>query len=267
MDQEAAVDSPISDAVVHVDVRKTWTDAVFASLGSNDRHVSDDEIFALLTTASDGGTAADLCAAKGVTVPMYCVWKAKYRGLNLEELRTVRRGELSRARRLVGMLIAAAALGAGGIVFGLARAAQADPTVAMEFTPAPLAPMAINSAPLRDGAVAPAPAEARVRPIADGSRDSVSSRSAATPVGPAAPAPTTEPQYNIQVAAAVSLQEGRVLVERLAAAGYPAYVVTAVVSNVEVFRVRVGPFDTLEETKPVSRQLQRNGYAGAWIVR
>jgi cell division protein FtsN len=44
-------------------------------------------------------------------------------------------------------------------------------------------------------------------------------------------------------------------------------VATAIVKNVEVFRVRVGPFDTLSEAKEVSRQLRRNGYDGAWIVR
>src|SRR5687767_5439875 len=166
MDQDAAVDSPISDAVAHFGVRTSWTDAMFASLGSSDRHVSDEEIFALLTAAGDGGTAADLCAAKGVTVPMYCVWKAKYRGLDLEDLRKVRRGELSRARRLVGVLIAAAALAAGGIVFGLARVAQANIIVAPELTAAPLTPTAIDSARLADGAVVPPPAEARIRPIA-----------------------------------------------------------------------------------------------------
>ena len=81
------------------------------------------------------------------------------------------------------------------------------------------------------------------------------------------PVPTTTPRYEVQVVAAASRQQGRALVERLAAAGHPAYVATAIVKNVEVFRVRVGPFDTLSEAKEVSRQLRRNGYDGAWIVR
>src|SRR5688572_14974601 len=129
-----------SDTVVLVDVWKTWTDAVFASLGSSDRHLSHDEIFEILTAGNDGETAANLCATKGVTVPRYCVWKKKYRHLSLEDLRKARRAELSRARCQVGVLVIATALGAGGIVFGLARAAQPKNTVAAGLTPAQLPP-------------------------------------------------------------------------------------------------------------------------------
>src|SRR5918997_1007051 len=83
--------------------RTTWTDVVFASVRPSDHHVTDDEIFAMLNAASDAETTAEMCASKGVTVPMYCVWKTKYRHLSLAELRTARRRELWRAGGLLAV--------------------------------------------------------------------------------------------------------------------------------------------------------------------
>ena len=90
------------------------------------------------------------------------------------------------------------------------------------------------------------------------------------PVAPAVPvvlAAPTEAGYRIQVAAAASLEEGRTLLERLASAGYPAYLSRAVVNNTEVFRVRVGPFDDLPAAEEIASQLKRDGFNGAWIAR
>src|SRR5687767_6640041 len=129
-DQGTAVNSQVSDSVVHVDGRKTWTDAVLASFRPRDHHVSDDEIFEILNAGNEGETASKLCAAKGFTVPMYCVWKTKYRHLSLDDMRKVRRRELWRGRCLLGLLLAASVLGTGGIVFGLARAARPNITAA-----------------------------------------------------------------------------------------------------------------------------------------
>src|SRR5688572_31453623 len=72
-------------AVAHVEPDPTWRDALSARLRSSDQHISDEEIFAILNGGSEGVTAAELCAARGVTVPMYCVWKSKYRQLRSEE--------------------------------------------------------------------------------------------------------------------------------------------------------------------------------------
>ena len=41
----------------------------------------------------------------------------------------------------------------------------------------------------------------------------------------------------------------------------------AVVGTKEVFRVRVGPFETLPEAEKIAAQLRSAGYAGAWIAR
>jgi cell division septation protein DedD len=254
------VDSHVSDSVVHVDRQTTWTDAALASIRPSDHHVSGDEIFEILNVGSDGETLADRCAAKAVTVPMYCVWKAKYRHLSLEELRKVRRREHWRARCLLGVLLAAAVLAIGGIVFGLARAAQ------MKITAAAEPQSTVTSLPTTESA----PAERNAG--SDSQPDRAPARATeATPVvhesSSTALAPTTEPGYKIQVAAAPTVEEGRVLVARLATAGYPAYLFRATVKDTEVFRVRVGPFDTLPAAEEIASRLKRDGFNGAWIAR
>jgi hypothetical protein len=253
------VDSQESDSVVHVD-RQTWTDAVFASFRPSDHHVRDDQIFEILNARGEGESLADLCAAKGLTVPMYCVWKAKYRHLSLEELREVRHREHWRARCLRGVLLAAAVLATGGIVFGLARAAQVNITAAAEPRSTVASLPTTESAPAARNAASegqPDRAPARAPDAAPVVHESSS----------AALAPTIEPGYKIQVAAAPTLEEGRVLVARLATAGYPAYLFRATVNDSEVFRVRVGPFDTLPAAEEIASRLQRDGFTGAWIAR
>jgi hypothetical protein len=253
MERGSVVDSKASDSVVHVDGRKTWTDALLASFRPSDHHIRDDEIFEILYTQRDGETATHLCAAKGVTVPMYCVWKAKYRHLSLDELRKARRREVWRARCLLVVLLMAAVAGAGGIVFALGRAAYATITVGTGVTPANLPSTPMNRESLRSGnlAFARPPQAPRVE---DRSPSEV-------------PSSITEPGYKIQVAAAENLQEGRAFLARLASAGYPAYLSRAIVSDIEMFRVRVGPFDTLSVAREIALQLQRDGYNGAWIAR
>ncbi len=70
----------------------------------------------------------------------------------------------------------------------------------------------------------------------------------------------------MQVAARSSLQEARELLEQVASAGYRAYLLRANVGDMDVFRVRVGPFDTLPAAAKVASQLRRDGYSDAWIA-
>ena len=65
-----------------------------------------------------------------------------------------------------------------------------------------------------------------------------------------------ETGYRIQVKAAESAREGREVVARLASQGYPAYMTRAVVGNSDVFRVRIGPFDTLTAAEETASQLR-----------
>jgi len=39
------------------------------------------------------------------------------------------------------------------------------------------------------------------------------------------------------------------------------------VNNAAVFRVRVGPFDTLESAQAIASKLRQDGYGDAWITR
>ena len=271
----------VPDTVVHVDDGKTWTDALLASFRPSDHHVSDAEIFEILNAGNEGETASKLCAAKGFTLPMYCVWKTKYRHLSLDDMRKARRRERWRGRCLLGLLLAAAVLGTGGIAFGLARAAYPNITVATWLTPAHQPSTPANLESLRSGE-GRATNSARMPTLESASNQrnrggQSQPKTALAPApempplepasGPDAPTPITEPGYKIQVAAAESLQEGRVFLERLASAGYPAYLSRAIVSNTEVFRVRVGPFDALPAAREIASKLQRDGYNGAWIAR
>ena len=84
---------------------------------------------------------------------------------------------------------------------------------------------------------------------------------------PRTQATTAETGYRIQVTAADTEQQGRDMVAQLVSAGYPAYMTAAVVGNKNVFRVRVGPFDSLPAAEKIAAQLRSGGYAGVWIAR
>jgi cell division septation protein DedD len=301
MDDESA---QISDTVPNGVLRNTWTtrarqqigrlraaiaptDSILARCGFSDQQVTDDEIYEILTAGGNGKITADLCVAKGVTVPRYCVWKAKYRGLSLDELRKVRRAELTRARCLVGVLVIAAVAAGGGVVLRLARPTQHEIAASAGAASAGLAARprveaartnSNNKKPQSLPATKPASlASAGTTAAVPGlgapadQRDSQSGRqrdrASAPPAAERRGPPTDKPQYNVQVVAAATPQQGRLFVDRLAAAGHAASMAAARVNDVEVFRVRVGPFDTLSQAERVSRQLRRNGYGGAWVVR
>jgi cell division septation protein DedD len=262
------VDSQRSEEdVVQVERQKPWTDAILASLKSSDHHVGDDEIFEILNAERDGEAGAALLAAKGVTVPMYCVWKAKYRNLTLDELRAARRRELWRARAIAAVVVAVIALASGGVVFALAMAANASFTIDNGSTTN--RSDAASAPPLAVARIA-ATAEPVVDPDQGGQRrrrpaPSQNAEGQATPHPE--PAPINEAGYRIQIAAANSLREGRLLIDRLAAAGYPGYILPATVGTTEVFRVRVGPFETREAAEGIAAQLRRDGFSGAWIAQ
>jgi hypothetical protein len=278
IDQDSSAEPQVLGKIVRADGQIPWTGAVLATFRPNDHHISDGEIFEILT-AADQDAATDLCAAKGVALPMYCVWKAKYQHLSLDGVRRLRRRERWRGRCLLGVLVVVAVLATGGIVAGLARSAYTNIAVATtELAPAD------RQAPV-EYSPATTPVELPSTPINVEARRAgrVGGTSESTPAGfnqagppqpdrtvaprPDAPPAITEPGYKIQVAAPASLQEGRRFLERLASAGYPAYLSRAIVSDIEVFRVRVGPFDTRSAAEEITSQLQREGYYGAWIAR
>lgn len=243
-------------AVAQVEPVTTWREALSARLRPGDHHVSAEEIFAILNDGNDGGTTADLCAAKGVTVPMYCVWKLKYRQLPLDQLRAARRREQLRHHTVIGLVVLTAVLVMAGIAVslvwavsstfkGLAESQSASATLEPDRGPGPLS------------GSDPTAVRVRARQVAT-----------ADPLSPAdATATIVETGYRIQVTAAESAEEGRAVVARLAAKGYPAYMTRAVVGHSDVFRVRIGPFDTLSAAEDIATQLRADGYGGVWIAR
>jgi hypothetical protein len=244
-------------AVAEVEAVTTWREALSARLRPADYRIADEDIFAILNDGGEGQTAAERCAALGVTVPMYCVWKSKYRQLSLDELRSARRREQRRRSTAIGAVVLVAALSAGGAVAGLSWAmvsaftgpTQSPPESAVTESRVPSPPAA-------------APAQTRIA-------DKPAAKGATIAPPPRFDAETTiaETGYRIQVTAAETESEGRALVARLTAAGYPAYMTRAVVENRNVFRVRIGPFETLPSAEATAAQLRSAGYAGAWIAR
>lgn len=252
---------------VQVEPQTTWRDALVARIRPSDHFVSDEDVYALLTDDSEGMTTAELCAARGVTLPMYCVWKRKYQRLSLDQVRAARGRERQRRYLVAGLACAVVALVVGGIAVSATRALFASFTVAAE-SPRDLAP-----APVAAAAAAAVPALPAPAPAVDAPR--------AQPVSsapPPAPGPRRQPAaielpavvetgYRIQVTAADDLAEGRAMVARLTADGYPAYMTQATVGNRAVFRVRVGPFETLAAAEDTASRLRAAGHAGAWITR
>lgn len=248
---------------VQVEPQSTWRDALVARIRPSDHFVSDDDVFALLTEDTEGLTTAELCAARGVTLPMYCVWKRKYQRLTLDQLRAERSRERWRRYAIAGVAFGVVSLVAGGITVSAARAVFASFSVsakaASERTPDPIA-----SLPAPSASAAPS------RPVTGPSASPLSPPKPAAPRRQAAaseiPA-VTETGYRIQVTAADDLEEGRAAVARLTSDGYPAYMTQANVGNRAVFRVRVGPFESLDAAEETASRLRAAGHAGAWITR
>lgn len=248
---------------VQVEPQSTWRDALVARIRPSDHFVSDDDVFALLTEDTEGLTTAELCAAKGVTLPMYCVWKRKYQRLTLDQLRAERGRERWRRYAIAGVAFGVVALVAGGITVSAARAVFASFTVAAK-TPPERTPD-----PIASSSASPAPA-APSRPVAGPSASPASSPKPPAVRRQAAPneiPAVAETGYRIQVTAADDLEEGREAVARLTSDGYPAYITQATVGNRAVFRVRVGPFETLAAAEETASRLRAAGHAGAWITR
>jgi cell division septation protein DedD len=234
------------------------------------RGPTDDFIFATLRAAEDGANIAALCAARGVTVPTYCLWKAKYGALTLADLRRQRRQEAVRAR-LQGAGVAAAlaaTLGAGlWLITGASDAEQtgagmsreaAEPVISPEMAaPTPTAAESGTATTAADTAFTVAAAEAlRARAPSRGQAPGARVQ------------PSTAESYAVQVAAFPEPQQARRMVEQLALAGHTAHVLPATLSsNVEVFRVRVGPFASRQAAEQTLGQLEREGYQGPWIAR
>jgi cell division septation protein DedD len=254
--------------MVHVEYPSTWLHRALANFGATDPHVPDDDVFAILNADNDGSeSTGEMCVAKGISVPMYCVWKRKYGQLSIEQVRSARRKQLWRARAILAILASVpAALIVGLAVVIVTSFRQPVDSNAVRASAPPIAPTVVQAPPpmtTPNVSSEPVPAAAtRAEQVAP----APTTRPAAESISPESASPV-EPGYKVQVAAAPTLAEATALIERLTSAGHAAYLSRAIVRDVEVFRVRVGPLDTLAAAEEVTAKLKSDGFKGTWISR
>jgi cell division septation protein DedD len=223
---------------------------------SRSKRFTDEQIFDLLRAAEgEGVEKSALCEASGITVPTYCLWKARYGKLTLDDLRRARAIESKRAaaRRVLvagGIVVMLAAVGLSVNAWFLPSAlvTQPRPATAARRERAPAVPVA-PAAPTQ----------------------SMESPHASAPAGPV-PAAGGQPSpgnagYSVQLAAVPDMPEASEKVEQLASAGYAAYVLPTTAGDLTLYRVRIGPFESLGDAQDVVRRLRRDGYEGAWISK
>jgi cell division septation protein DedD len=218
-----------------------------------------------------------VCAAADIPVEMYYRWKAKYRGLTPAKVRDRRRREQI-VRRATAVSFAAAVVVTIGApcAFLVARwtrgSASAVPDVA-----ASVAAPAASVAPPAAVVVPPAPTSApSAQPVsqADQSSGHVVAQDPPVQVAPLAQEVGADDVdvsrssgFAVQIAALPDLQEARRSVERLTAAGYPAFLSPTSVGQVSLYRVRVGPLKTRRLAEDVAGRLEHEGYPTPWITK
>jgi septal ring-binding cell division protein DamX len=208
------------------------------------KRVTDEQIFNLLRAGeTERGDITALCDAHGVTVPSYCVWKVKYGKLTLDELRSARAIESRRAFSrhalvAVGLIVT---LTAAGLSIDAWVSSPETVTESPHTTPARTA--LASAAPVAN--VVPIPPEPRVLEETRVEHEG----------------------YSVQLAAVPDVQEASGKLEQLTSAGYSAFMLPTLSGDLTLYRVRVGPFDSLEDAQDAVRRLKRDGYEGAWISK
>jgi cell division septation protein DedD len=252
-----------------------------------DDRFTDEEVLMILHAGESSLKLADVCAAGGISTVTYANWKAKYYGLAPADVR-IRRSSERRKRRATGAGVAALivlSVGAAGLLIGMPNLSSSHQVLAK--TPVNLLPLR-QTVPLAAFAalgtmttpvalpdsprvVAPARASQPEAPRQSGQRaiaaEPVKGSASAKPVN-AADIKASDPSgYSVQVAAVPDLREARAVLEQLAEAGHHAYLTAKMVDNVELYRVRVGPFQSRSEAEEVVRRLGREGHRAAWITK
>jgi cell division septation protein DedD len=224
-----------------------------APFSREDERLTDEEILTILRAAEAGLRVADVCAAARLRVETYYVLKAKYGTLPPLELRD-RRIRERRRRRSRRIALASLALMTGLLVaFGTAPSRPAD---------AAAAPAATTSAALPPAAAPARRATERTGPAPKGTEP------ARTPHGVASLVEAVEPDgYSVQVAAVPDLDEAKAWRTQLALAGYTAYVIPTTLNELQLYRVRVGPFETWQRAQNTAQDLERDGYPSPWITK
>jgi putative transposase len=261
--------------------RPGWTARAVALFRADDDRFTDEEILTILGAGEAGLKIPDVCAAGGIRLVTYYVWKAKYAGLTPSDVRDRRLRERRKRRTTMAAFAALAVLsvGAAGMLVATRNASQPQkasanaPETPLESRPAPPAAIVAMPAPppnLQNAAAAGRALQSRAVPQLSRRSD------AAQPVSLGASAPSVNAEdvekadpngYVVQVAAVPNLQEARAVLDQLAEAGYPAYLTATIVDRIELYRVRVGPLKSRHVAEDVARRLEREGHRAPWVTK
>jgi cell division septation protein DedD len=90
---------------------------------------------------------------------------------------------------------------------------------------------------------------------------------AAAIAAPAPPTAVTSGGFTVQITALRDRSEADAIVKRLAAKGYPAYVVNPLPGKPPVYRVQVGRFQDRAEADRIASRLQKEEQFSPWVTR
>jgi DedD protein len=136
-----------------------------------------------------------------------------------------------------------------------------------------LAPAAKSAAAPKPAAPAPAPKPVAVekpapqKPAPAEHADAGASKPPAQVAEPAAPGTVASGGFAVQITALRDRSEADAIVKRLAAKGYPAYVVNPLPGKPPVYRVQVGRFPERAEAERIASRLQKEEQFSPWVTR
>ena len=255
-----------------------WSARAFARFVPDRDRFTDEEILTVIRAGEAGLNVADLCGAVGMRLATYCVLKSKYGGLAPAELRD-RRLQERRKRRALAIAVAWAFAGVGIGSVLIAIWSSTSSTGATASAPRSRVDNATRTA-LRspiEALAAPVPSPGAV-PDVRANRPSVPTSHAGEPnvaeitgggtLANAEHLESADPKgYSVQVAAVPDLKEAQAVLEQLARASYPAYLIPTIINQVQLFRVRVGPLESREVAQETVRRLEREGHRAPWVTK
>lgn len=236
------------------------------------------DIVRIVSSGEAGAGAAEVCAVEGISPELYYVWRVKYGGLTAAEVER-RRGTDRRKihRRLITTVIVAAiaapslAISACAVAsFSKSTTTSADdwlrtmvdsvpPVSAAPATSSP--PAARLAARSTHGGVATSPRLLSITPpIGRPMTEAASTKATGADLA------ADPPGYRVQVAAVPNPEEASAWIDRLRAAGYPAYRTATRIDLTTMYRVRVGPLASHAEAEETARRLEGDGFPTPWIV-
>jgi cell division septation protein DedD len=134
----------------------------------------------------------------------------------------------------------------------------------------PVKPPAAAAAPAPKPAAVEKPAAEKAAPAekpAPAHADAGASKPPAQIAPPAAPGTVASGGFAVQITALRDRGEADAIVKRLAAKGYPAYVLNPLPGKPPVYRVQVGRFPERAEADRIASRLQKEEQFSPWVTR